>query len=168
MYSNYKEVIKERNGKKGKVRFYLFKTKGGPNHMTPNCWTEIYRRYLDLDGESRSTENKKKRTQMTTTITTTTTTNLIPKQNIDYNNNNNNSMNSSSNKLKETSSSKFELKLAELRYVWHCRYGNDYAFPDAYITFVNCEKGTLPPAPHHQIKKGDVVSTETNHTCDPK
>ena len=41
LYNYYKEV-KKSNGKKGKVRLYFIKTKGGPDPTTPNCWKEIY------------------------------------------------------------------------------------------------------------------------------
>ena len=79
LYNYYKEV-KKSNGKKGKVRFYFIKTKGGPDPTTPNCWTEIYQQYLDLDldddDESRSTGNKKKRTRTRTRTPTTTTTTI--------------------------------------------------------------------------------------------
>jgi len=68
LYNYYKEV-KKSNGKKGKVRLCFIKTKGGPDHMNPNCWTETYQQYLDLNGESQSTGNKKKRTRTRTTTT---------------------------------------------------------------------------------------------------
>jgi len=61
---------------------------------------------------------------------------------------------------------KFELKLAELCRAWRDKYGDDYAFLDEHIAFINRKKGKLPPDPH-QIAKGDAVSTETKYTCDP-
>ena len=46
----------------------------------------------------------------------------------------------SSKKLNKTSSSKFELKLTELRHAWRDRHGDDYASPDADIAFVDRKK----------------------------